>query len=226
MAYLIRRIQDEDIPQVLQIDQEAFPTQWPHPTYTSFKHELRNRLARYIVACEKKQDNQGITNQTGQAGDKSFWQKFSLAKLFTPATYASSRSVIPVDQKYIVGYAGFWIMIEEAHLTTIAVRETYRRRGIGELLLISVIDLATQLDARMVTLEVRLSNKSAQSLYERYNFKSAGVRRHYYSDNGEDALIMSTDNITSASFQAQFQRLKELHRQKWGETFAYTLTRS
>ncbi len=220
-------MQDEDIPQVLQIDQEAFPTQWPYPTYTSLKNELRNRLARYVVACEKKQDNLGIANQAGQAGDKSFWQRFPLTKLFTPGTYTSSRSVIPVGQQFIVGYAGFWIMMHEAHLTTIAVREAYQRRGIGELLLISVIDLATQLDAKIVTLEVRASNKPAQLLYERYNFKSAGIRRRYYSDNGEDALIMTADTITSASFQAQFLRLKEAHRQKWGEAFAYThLTRS
>lgn len=218
MPYTIRPMRDEDIPQAIQIDREAFPTQWPHPTYTSLKHELRNRLAHYLVAYKQIQDNLGITTQNI---GKSFWQRFSRAKLFAPGAYAPSRTSASASQDYIVGYAGFWTMLDEAHLTTIAVRDAYRRRGIGELLLISVIDLATQLNARIVTLEVRVSNKAAQALYERYNFKSTGIRRRYYSDNGEDALLMSTDVITSASFQAHFQQLKEAHRQKWGETFAY-----
>ena len=123
---------------------------------------------------------------------------------------------------YIVGFTGFWVMADEAHVTSIAVREAYRRRGIGELLLIYTIDLATRLKARIVTLEVRVSNTDAQSLYTRYGFTEAGVRQGYYVDRGynidnrEDGLLMSTQDINSAAFQEQLQQLTQAHRQKWG----------
>ena len=98
-----------------------------------------------------------------------------------------------------------------------AVKNNYRRAGIGEGLLISVIELARQLDATVVTLEVRVSNETAQALYKKYGFQVVGRRPRYYSDNGEDAVLMSTDAVSSISFQAHFQQLKEFHRQKWGQ---------
>ncbi len=218
MKYSSRLMREEDIPQVLQIDREAFSTQWPHPTHTSFKNELSNRLARYTVAYKQKKDSQETANQPA---NESFWQRLPLFKLFTPGKYTSSNPFTLISQDYILAYSGFWIMLDEAHLTTIAVREAYRRQGIGEFLLISVIDSAIQLGARMVTLEVRLSNRTAQILYEKYHFKPAGFRRRYYSDNGEDALVMSTTNINSAAFQSHLQQLKDTHQQKWGESFIY-----
>lgn len=219
MKYSIRLMQERDIPQVLQIDREAFPTQWPCPTYTSFKSELNNRLARYIVACKQRENSLETTNQT--PARESYWQRFPLVKLFVPAKNTSSYPAASTGQDYILGYSGFWIMLEEAHLTTIAVRETYRRQGIGELLLISVIDLAAQLGARIITLEVRFSNRTAQYLYEKYHFRPAGIRRRYYSDNNEDALVMTTETITSVSFQSHFQQLREAYYEKRGETFTY-----
>ena len=106
-------------------------------------------------------------------------------------------------------------MADEAHITNIAMRESYRRRGVGELLLISIIDLSTELNARFITLEVRVSNTTAQSLYHKYGFNQAGLRRGYYTDDGEDAILMTTENITLAPFQAQFQQLKQAHSKKW-----------
>ena len=108
----------------------------------------------------------------------------------------------------IIGFAGIWLMVDEAHLVTIAVAPGQRGKGLGELLLVTMIDLACILGATVMTLEVRVSNHVAQSLYRKYGFKNEGVRRRYYSDNGEDALIMTTDNLTSASYQAHYQELK------------------
>ena len=122
----------------------------------------------------------------------------------------------PSNREYITGFAGIWVLADEAHLTNIAVREMDRRQGVGELLLISIIDLALELKAAFVTLEVRDSNKEAQKLYTRYGFNQVGVRRNYYTDNHENALIMTTDSIASAHYQAQLQRLKRLHARKWG----------
>ena len=92
-------------------------------------------------------------------------------------------------QQLILGFAGFWIVAGEAHVTSIAVRETYRHQGIGELMLISLVGLALEMGAEMVTLEVRVSNINAQKLYQKCGFRQVGVRRGYYTDNGEDALI-------------------------------------
>ena len=212
MSYIIRRMQDKDIPQALEIDRESFPTQWPHPTYTSLKQELRNRLARYIVAAEP-----GNIEAAKQDDDKkSLWQK--LLHLFDHDRFFGEE-IPPSPKEHIVGIAGFWVMVDEAHITTLAVRNTCRRQGIGERLLIAIIEMAVQLNATMVTLEVRFSNKQAQALYEKYGFQKVGVRRAYYSDNGEDALLLTTDSLTSSIFQSHFQQLKQAHRHRWGEVY-------
>jgi ribosomal-protein-alanine N-acetyltransferase len=96
-------------------------------------------------------------------------------------------------EKDIVGYAGLWFIVDEAHLTSIAVREEQRRRGIGEQLLKASLQLAAARQAAMMTLEVRASNQAAQALYEKYGFKTVGVRRGYYTDNHEDAYLMTVD---------------------------------
>ena len=122
---------------------------------------------------------------------------------------------LPVGSQHILGMAGFWVVRDEAHVITIAVREAYRRWGIGELLFMSLIDKAVKLNARMITLEVRASNMVAQALYERYGFVRTGVRRGYYMDNKEDAVLMIAKSVKSASFQARFQELKRAYGQRW-----------
>jgi len=105
-------------------------------------------------------------------------------------------------------------MAGEAHISTIAVQPNWRRLGIGELLLVAMLDRATELEADMATLEVRVSNVTAQNLYRKYGFRQVGLRRRYYRDSDEDALIMSTERLTSASFQSHFQQLKRALRER------------
>jgi len=212
MSYIIRRMQDRDIPQALEIDREAFPTQWPHPSYTSFKQELRNRLACYLVIVKLKE--LGPTKQ--YPGNKNFWQK--VLHLFDHDRFFGEEATIS-PKEYIVGIAGFWIMADEAHITTLAVRNSCRRQGVGERLLIQIVEMAMQLNANVVTLEVRISNKQAQALYEKYGFQKLGVRRAYYTDNGEDAIIMTTSSLTSSTFQSHLQPLKQAHQHKWEELY-------
>src|SRR5581483_1515228 len=108
---------------------------------------------------------------------------------------------------------------DEAHVTTIAVREGSRGLGYGALLLASLIDEGFALGIRWVTLEVRASNSVAQNLYRRYGFRDSGLRKRYYSDNNEDALIMTTDDITLHAYRAQFAALiDELKRKLHAET--------
>ncbi len=97
--------------------------------------------------------------------------------------------VIEVDKR-IVGYVGFWKIIDEAHITNVAIHNDYRRLGYGRALINALLNKAKELEIIAVTLEVRVSNLAAISLYERFGFVSSGVRRGYYSDNNEDALIM------------------------------------
>ncbi len=184
-----------DIPQVNEIDREAFPDLWPPPNY---RRELENRIAHYLVACDN----------TLEEGERSSGFLSWLRRLFRPEV-SSTR-------EYIFGFAGFWIMAGEVHITNIAVRQKHRRQGIGELLLISLINLATKLEANLITLEVRASNTAAQGLYAKYGFDRVGVRRGYYTDNREDGVLMTLEGITSAPVRADLQRLKEAHLKRRG----------
>ena len=108
----------------------------------------------------------------------------------------------------VVGFAGLWVMVDEAHVTTFAVHPGWRRRGVGERLLLALLDLAVARQAREATLEVRLSNLPARKLYERYGFRPVGIRPRYYSDNGEDALIMTTEALASPTMRERIERLR------------------
>jgi len=209
MRYIVRGMQEKDIPQALEIDHEAFPTQWPRPSYISFKQELRNRLACYIVVAKPIENE--IAAQSSE--NKGFFNK--LRHLFDQERFFGEDTA-SMSKEYIVGIAGFWIMVNEAHITTLATRYSCRRQGIGEWLLVQIIEMAAQLHADVVTLEARVSNKQAQALYEKYGFQKVGVRRAYYTDNGEDAVIMTTDSLTSSAFQSRLQQLKQAHQHRWG----------
>jgi ribosomal-protein-alanine N-acetyltransferase len=89
---------------------------------------------------------------------------------------------------------GFWFIVDEAHISTIAVHPDFRQHGIGEILLQWALREALHLDAQLVTLEVRVSNHKAINLYEKYGFEVVGRRAHYYRDNNEDALLMTRIN--------------------------------
>jgi ribosomal-protein-alanine N-acetyltransferase len=209
MRYILRCMQEKDIPQAIEIDREAFPTQWPKPSYTSFKQELRNRLAFYIVVAKLLENENSVQN----AENRGFL--YRLVHLFDQERFFG-EDMTAQPKEYLVGIAGFWIMVDEAHITTLATRNAYRRQGIGERLLLQIIEMAAGLHADVVTLEVRVSNKQAQALYEKYGFRKVGTRRAYYTDNGEDAVIMTTDPLSSSDSNSRLQQLKRAHEQKWG----------
>jgi len=203
--YVIRPMGYEDIPQVAQIDREAFPGEWVFRSQSAYKQDLYNPSIRYIVACDKRD----VSESEGQAMQKLPWFK----RLFS---YERHLNV----SENIVGFSGFWMMMKEAHIIAIGVRDGYRRLGIGEGLFIATIELAQIVDANVVTLEVRASNEIAQELYKKYGFQVVGRRPRYYSSDGEDAVIMSTDNIASMPFQASLQQLRKAHAQRHREIFA------
>ena len=109
----------------------------------------------------------------------------------------------------LVGFGGIWLMVDEAHVTTFAVDPAWRRRRVGESLLLALLDLAIARHAREATLEVRLSNVPARRLYEKFGFKPVGIRPRYYSDNHEDALIMTTDTLDGPDMRARLAARRE-----------------
>jgi [ribosomal protein S18]-alanine N-acetyltransferase len=98
--------------------------------------------------------------------------------------------IVIEDDGKVTGYCGVWIIVDEAHITNIAVLPSYRGKGLGDKLLGSMIEIAKEMGARTMTLEVRVSNIPAQSLYRKFGFRDGGIRKNYYSDNQEDALVM------------------------------------
>ncbi|KKC30367.1 ribosomal protein S18-alanine N-acetyltransferase [Caldanaerobacter subterraneus] len=101
-----------------------------------------------------------------------------------------ARYIVAEVDKKVVGYAGFWVVLDEGHITNIAVHPEYRGRGIGSRLMEGLIDLAKKNGITSMTLEVRESNLVAQNLYKKFGFKVLGRREGYYQDNNEDAIVM------------------------------------
>lgn len=119
-----------------------------------------------------------------------------------------ARYLVAREGDDVVAYAGLWLMVDEAHVTTFAVLPEHRRKGIGSRLLLATMDLAVELGATVATLEVRLTNTEARRLYERFGFRPVGVRPHYYSDNGEDALIMTSEELDTDAMSDRLAGLR------------------
>lgn len=171
MAYRIARLTVEDLPQVAEIEQEAFPTPWPLEAYA--RELTDNKLAHYLALYDD-----------------------------------GARPPI------VAGYAGLWLVFDEVHLTTIAVRDRYRGRGLSEALLTAALDLAVERGAEAMTLEVRVSNRPAQKLYEKYGFEYVGRRPNYYPETHEDALLMTVHGIATPAYQRRLAELKSALRRR------------
>ena len=109
----------------------------------------------------------------------------------------------------LIGYAGTWHIIDEGHITTIAVKKEYQRKHIGEAIIQKILDDCYKEKIKYLTLEVRASNQAAINLYTKYCFNSLGTRKGYYQDNNEDALIMWTENIFYDKFKNVYNENKE-----------------
>ena len=98
--------------------------------------------------------------------------------------------IVAKEEGRVLGYAGMWHVVTEGHITNIAVAPSQRRRGIGDMLLMEMIRIATERQMIGITLEVRMGNRAAMQLYAKHGFKAEGIRKKYYRDTGEDAVIM------------------------------------
>ena len=120
-----------------------------------------------------------------------------------------SRYTVARQGNAVVGYAGVWLMVDEAHVTTFAVHPDWRRQGIGRRLLLAMLIVAEELHAARMTLEVRVSNVAAQALYGAHGFAIAGRRERYYTDDGEDAYVMTTPSLDSAVMRGQMEAARQ-----------------
>lgn len=185
---------EADIPQVYAIDHECFPAESMFRPYSSYGREIHNSMAHHIVGCVPAR----VENRQSQRS----WVR----RLITEGPLQTCRS--QSSHELIAGFAGFWIMLDEAHIIAIAVRPQFRRQHVGEGLLLSVIGMATSLQTRMITLEVRESNHPAQQMYLKHGFHVVGKRPRYYSDNQEDAVLMSIQDLHDPEFREMFRRRK------------------
>jgi len=204
---IVRPMEPGDITQVAEIDRQSFLTPWTPATYG---RDLRSPLMSYVVAripdgCAPPED------RPQEASEPQGLQAIVRAL----RNVIGTPPAVPTDD-CVLGYGGLWFMVDEAHITTIAVRPEWRRRGVGELMLIALAEKALSRGERILSLETRVSNQPAQRLYEKYGFAVVGRRLRYYSDNHEDALIMSTDRLASERFQATFLQCKREYAQRWG----------
>jgi ribosomal-protein-alanine N-acetyltransferase len=128
------------------------------------------------------------------------WPAFAFEQELTANRLAHYRVARLGDR--VVAFGGIWLMVDEAHITTFGVHPDYRRRGIGRRLLLQLAEVALELGSARMTLEVRVSNEPAQRLYRSFGFVVTGRRVAYYSDDGEDALVMTTPDLAGAAMQA------------------------
>jgi ribosomal-protein-alanine N-acetyltransferase len=113
-----------------------------------------------------------------------------------------ARYIVARAGAHVVGFAGVWLMVDDAHVTTFGVHPDWRRQGIGRQLLLNLAELAVTIGARRMTLEVRASNEAAQALYRSFGFEIAGRRPRYYTDDDEDALVMTTPELGDPRMRA------------------------
>lgn len=194
MNVVIEPMQIEDIAEVSRVERMCFSNAWPQSAY---RRELRNLNNNYYIVMR---DKSAPVSQPGPGG-----QELRNPLNLLPFRRRSPEAATPAP---IIGFAGMWILLDEAHVTTIGVAPEYRGRGLGEMLLLDLFEEAMRRGAEWVTLEVRVSNDSAQALYSKYGFTRQGIRRRYYSDNGEDAYIMWSPSIREPESIARLVALK------------------
>ncbi|MFM9105505.1 MAG: ribosomal protein S18-alanine N-acetyltransferase [Chloroflexota bacterium] len=195
-CYRLARMRASDVPDIAGVERRCFTNPWPASAY---RRELQHGDHNYYLvlrdvtphAEEPETEPGGLMPRRG----------------LLPLGIGRRPRTRPAKQP-VAGFAGMWNAFDEAHLTTIGVDIPYRGRGLGEALLAAVFDEAVRRGVNWVTLEVRVSNETAQALYRKWGFTVQGTRKRYYSDNNEDAYIMWSRALSDASYQAELAALR------------------
>lgn len=170
----IRRATIEDIDSIIAVEAESFSVPWPRQ---AFVDELTRNIVSYYVVME-----QISVVADGAAGEAPAGQTRG-------QEYEESEGT-RMQRSEVVGYMGMWIIVDEAHITNIAVHPQARRQQIAELAVRQMMLVAKERGAERMTLEVRKSNEAAIGLYEKVGFVNYGLRKNYYIEPREDAIIM------------------------------------
>jgi ribosomal-protein-alanine N-acetyltransferase len=178
LPYTVEPMTLADIDQVMEIERASFPLPWSARAY------------RYEIAENQHSTMLVVRPAVGTGGP--FARLALHLGLITPHP--------------LLGYAGFWLLVDEAHIFTIAVHPEWRGQGLGELLLFSLLEHGMKVGGLRATLEVRVSNRVALELYHKYGFELVSRRKRYYSDNNEDAYIMTTPPFETREFQTNLDR--------------------
>lgn len=218
-VFSIRPATLADVSDMDIVEREAFPTLFPP---TRFRREVQRSNALYLLAVRdwtvedhiigRNADHDG-NGFTGIGGLKR-WITSLPGKLLFQRFGGGAKRTAP---EYIAGLVGLWFVLDEAHVVIIGIRPRDRRKGLGELLLIAAMEAAMKHGSRVVTLEVRSSNEAARTLYRKYGFQEVGVRKRYYADNNEDAVIMTTPPIQTDGYWDHFHEQIRNHTERWGE---------
>ena len=224
MPYVVAPMCLRDIPEVEAIERVSFSSPW---TRRAYEYDLaENPLAHYLVVRQQLVAGADPSLPAPDATPPSTWTERLGLMLASLAGALHLGSVPRVEGAGthagppILGFAGIWMAVQESHLVTIAVAPAWRQRGLGELLLVSCLDLAVRLRATSLFLEVRVSNIAAKAMYDKYGFEVSRIRKAYYSDNGEDALEMVAQDVEQPRYQARVKRLKKMLVEKLEERAA------
>ena len=186
---VIDAMQMQDIDEVNRIERRSFSNPWPMAAY---RRELRRPEQNAYFVLRATPNLTDAENRQTRAR-------------FLDAILPIRRGEPNFEEPHLVGYVGMWQLYDETHVTTIAVDLPYRSRGFGELLLIAAFAEARKRGSVWLSLEVRVSNESAQSLYRKYGMTVYGLRPAYYTDNNEDALVMWSRSLRDAEYVEQLE---------------------
>ncbi len=217
--FVVRPMEERDLNQAAEVEKDAFPTLFPS---TSFRRELNNKIAHYLVVSRR--DEGGPPNPNlpplPYPGDRSDNGRPLLNRMVSGARriWRQRNPSWQPGNDFIAGFVGIWHIADEAHIVSIGVRTEYRGLGLGEMLLLSAIEQAIARELRRVTLEVRVSNHVAQNLYKKYGFTERGLRKGYYTDNREDALIMTTPLILTETYKTRLRDLTAAYESRRGKS--------
>ncbi len=208
--FAVRPLEERDIPQCEEIEREVFPTTFPK---TSFRSEYRRPISSYLVVSEASRTKNSPIDAASASEDGGLMEIVADKSRRLFRGFVEQYRDAPTQ--LLAGMLGIWYMADDAHIVSVAVRERFRGMGVGELLLIEALRQASAKCEGAATLEVRVSNEIAKNLYAKYGFATQGIRKGYYSDNREDAVIMTTDRLRSETYQERLRELAEAHQRRW-----------
>jgi ribosomal-protein-alanine N-acetyltransferase len=184
---VFRKMALDDVQQVFDLDRMSFPSPWPIRTY---HYELQENEHSHLFVLEPI----GVPPITVKTHRPNWLERLLGAGTGNGHRNGNGHRVQP----FLCGYSGMWQIVDEAHISTIAVHPEWRGKRLGELLVWCMLRQAMLQAAAQVTLEVRVSNTVAQALYRKYGFEVMAQRKGYYHDNGEDAYMMAVTRLDEA----------------------------